>query len=131
MNSKLYMKDVNKILTKKHFKWFFKWCKETIHFCGNMSLWSCWKSPRHAFTSPSYTLREKSSLCVVLVVKKNMLLKFLNNSEFCLQLLKLQAMFCLWLKELISMPDIVQDFMFIIGFQHTKDLFTLVSQQDQ
>jgi hypothetical protein len=68
---------------------------------------------------------------VVLVVKKNMLLKFLNNSEFCLQLLKLQAMFCLWFKELISMPDIVQDFMFIIGFQHTKDLFTLVSQQDQ
>jgi len=29
-----------------------------------MSLWSCWKSPCHAFTSPSCSLREKSSLPV-------------------------------------------------------------------
>jgi len=34
------------------------------HFCGNMSLWSCWKSPCHAFTSPSCYLGEKSSLPV-------------------------------------------------------------------
>ena len=62
MNLKLNLKDINKILTKAHFKYnfFFKWCKETTHFCGNMSLWSCWKSPCHVFTSPSCSLREKS-----------------------------------------------------------------------
>ena len=46
MNLMLNMKDINKILAKAHFKCncFFKWCGETTHFCGNMSLWSCWKS---------------------------------------------------------------------------------------
>ena len=32
------------------------------HFCENMSLWHCWKSSCHAFTSPLWSLREKSSL---------------------------------------------------------------------
>ena len=31
-------------------------------FSRNMSLWICWKSPCHAFTSPSWSLRERSSL---------------------------------------------------------------------
>ena len=48
INLKLNMKDINKILTKEHFKcYFFKWCEETTHFCGNMSLWSCSKSCLH------------------------------------------------------------------------------------
>ena len=49
----LNMKDINKILAKTHFK-----CKNSgknPHFCENMS-------PCHAFTSPSCSLREKSSL---------------------------------------------------------------------
>ena len=46
MNLKLNMKDINKILAKSHFKCnIFKWCEETAHYCRNMSLWSCWKSP--------------------------------------------------------------------------------------
>ena len=43
-------------------QFYFKWCEETTHFCRNMSLWSCWKSPCHVFTSLSCSLREKSSL---------------------------------------------------------------------
>ena len=53
MNLMLNMKDINKILAKTHFK-----CKKKVenpHFCENMS-------PCHAFTSPSCSLREKSSL---------------------------------------------------------------------
>ena len=45
-------------------RFFFKWWEETTHFCGIMSPWSCWKSPCHAFTSSSCSLREKSSLSV-------------------------------------------------------------------
>jgi hypothetical protein len=54
MNLMLNMKDINKILAKTHFKCKKK-VKKTPHFCENMS-------PCHAFTSPSYSLREKSSL---------------------------------------------------------------------
>jgi hypothetical protein len=32
------MKDINKILAKKHFNFFFKWWGKTIYFCRNMSL---------------------------------------------------------------------------------------------
>jgi len=57
MNLKLNMKDINKILAKARFECnFFLLCEETTNFCGNMSLWSCWKSPCHAFTSPSCSL---------------------------------------------------------------------------
>ena len=47
MNLMLNMKDINKILAKKS--------EKNPHFCENMS-------PCHAFTSPSCSLREKSSL---------------------------------------------------------------------
>jgi hypothetical protein len=47
------MKDINKILAKTHFK--CKKSEKNPHFCENMS-------PCHAFTSPSCSLREKSSL---------------------------------------------------------------------
>ena len=53
MNLMLNMKDINKILAKTHFKWKKK--LKNPHFCKNMS-------PCHAFTSPSCSLREKSSL---------------------------------------------------------------------
>ena len=65
MNLKLNMKDINQILAKARFKWnFIKWYEETTHFWRRKSLWSCWKSSCHAFTSPSCSLREKSSLPV-------------------------------------------------------------------
>ena len=66
MNIKLNMKDINKILAKAHlkYKYFKKWCEKNPYFYGIISLWSWWKSPRHAFTSPSCSLREKSSLPV-------------------------------------------------------------------
>ena len=35
------------------------------YFCKNMSVWRRWKSPRHVFTSPSWPLREKSSLPII------------------------------------------------------------------
>ena len=38
--------------------------KQKTYFCGIISLWIWWKSPWHAFTSPSCSLREKSSLSV-------------------------------------------------------------------
>ena len=53
MNLMLNMEDINKILAKTHFKCKKKW--KNPHFCENMS-------PCHAFTSPSCSLREKSSL---------------------------------------------------------------------
>ena len=39
--------------------------KSPCHVGRNMCLWSCWKSPCHIFTSPSCSLREKSSLSVL------------------------------------------------------------------
>ena len=60
---------LNKILAKTHFKCKYKKkCEKKPHFCENMSLWRCWKSPCHAFTSPSWSLREKSSLPIFLQV---------------------------------------------------------------
>ena len=56
MNLMLNMKDINKILAKTYFK-----CEKKTHFCENMS-------PCHAFTSPSCSLREKSSLPIFLQV---------------------------------------------------------------
>ena len=63
------MKDINKILAKTHFK-----CKEkgkqNPHLCKNMS-------PCHAFTSPSRSLREKSSLPIFCKCGEPWLLVFL------------------------------------------------------
>ena len=56
MNSMLNMKDINNILAKTHFKCKKKG-KKPPHFCKSMS-------PCHAFTSPSCSLREKSSLLI-------------------------------------------------------------------
>ena len=67
MNLKLNMKEINKILAKAHLKcnFFFKWYEETTHFCGNTSLWSCWKSSLCLHFSLMFnSLREKSSLLV-------------------------------------------------------------------
>ena len=61
------MKDINKKLTKEHFKcYFFKWCEETTHFCGNMSLWSCSKSCLHF--SLMFSEGEVKSPCFLQVV---------------------------------------------------------------
>jgi len=48
MNLKLNMKDINKISAKVHVKCNFFLNEAKKHFCGNMSLWSCWKSLCHA-----------------------------------------------------------------------------------
>ena len=56
----LNMKDINKILAKTHFKCKKK-SEKNPHSCENMS-------PCHAFTSPSCSLREKSSLPIFLQV---------------------------------------------------------------
>ena len=49
------MKDINKILAKAHFKCnFFLNDAKKQHFSWNMSLWSCWKSPCHAFSLPVF-----------------------------------------------------------------------------
>ena len=64
--------------------------KKSPHFCGIMSLWSCWKSHCHALSSPSCSLREKSSIpiyykcgkpctCSPVFHKTNMLLKGLTK----------------------------------------------------
>jgi hypothetical protein len=53
MNLMLNMKDINKILAKTHYN--AKKSEKPPHFSENMS-------PCHAFTSPSCSLREKSSL---------------------------------------------------------------------
>ena len=45
-------------------RWAKKKCEKKPYFCENMPLWHCWKSPCHPFTSPSRSLREKSSLPV-------------------------------------------------------------------
>jgi hypothetical protein len=47
------VKDINKILAKTHFKCKKKW--KNPYFCENIT-------PCHAFTSPSCSLSEKSSL---------------------------------------------------------------------
>jgi len=65
MSLKLNMKDIYKIhCISKILK---IWYEEMTHFCGNMPLWNCWKSLCHAFTSPSCSLREKSSLLISVV----------------------------------------------------------------
>ena len=68
MNLMLNMKDINKILTKTHFKCKKKGKKTT--FLQNMS-------PCHAFTSPSCSLREKSSLPIFCKCGEPWLLVFL------------------------------------------------------
>ena len=65
----LNMKDINKILAKTHFKCKKK-VKKTPHFGKNMS-------PCHAFTSPSCSLREKSSLPIFCKCGEPWLLVFL------------------------------------------------------
>jgi len=61
MNLKLNMKEINKILAKAHLKCilFLKWCIFT-----ETCLYEAVGNLRHAFTSPSCSLREKSSLPV-------------------------------------------------------------------
>jgi hypothetical protein len=60
MNLMLNMKDINKILAKTHIKCKKKKRKsEKTHIFAKTCLF--WKSPCHAFTSPSCSLREKSS----------------------------------------------------------------------
>ena len=64
MNLLLNMKDINKILAKIHFKCKYKKNVKKKHIFAKTCLWRCWKSPCHAFTSLSWSLREKSSLPV-------------------------------------------------------------------
>jgi hypothetical protein len=77
-------------------QFYFKWCEETTHFCSNMSLWSCWKSPCHVFTSLSCSLRETSILPVfckcgepcnvnILFVKTWITVRLEKNITFCNQ----------------------------------------------
>jgi hypothetical protein len=74
------MKDINKILAKTHFKCKKKKKWKNPHFCKNMSLWCCWKSPCHTFTSPSWSLKEKSSLPIF--CKCGWALVFSNRTSF-------------------------------------------------
>jgi hypothetical protein len=65
MNLRLNMKDINKILAKSYFKCIFSWNDEKKqHIFAEACLYEVVGSLRHAFTSPSCCLREKSSLTV-------------------------------------------------------------------
>ena len=57
------MKDINKILAKAHSNNFFNDAKKQYIF-AETCLYEAVGSLRHAFTSPSCSLREKSSLPV-------------------------------------------------------------------
>ena len=69
-NVKYERYDINKILAKTHFKCKKKKSEKNLHFCNNMS-------PCHAFTSPSCSLMEKSSLPIFCKCGEPWLLVFL------------------------------------------------------
>ena len=57
------MKDINKILAKAHFKWFFLNDAKKPHIFAEAYLYEAvGRISCHAFTSPSCSLTEKSCL---------------------------------------------------------------------